>query len=179
MSNELLHDHAELANLLDRLTIALKAHDVVQTHFSLDRFWARLAMHIRAEHLHLFPAISRAASGSDALPPNEHENTIAQLREDHDFFMRELSQAIAITRNLLTNAEGRIATELEEVNKRIAAVSTRLVKHNHIEETGIYLWSSTLLSEAERWELASQVQRELENLPPRFGDVSRESTQSG
>ena len=176
MGNELLHDHAELANLLDRLTIALKAHDVVQTHFSLDRFWARLAMHIRAEHLHLFPAISRAASGNDALPPNEPENTIAQLREDHDFFMRELAQAIAITRNLLANAEGRIATELEEVNKKIAAVSTRLVKHNHIEETGIYLWSSTLLNEAERAELASQVQRELENLPPRFGDASREST---
>lgn len=178
MSMQLLHDHAELGNLLNQLEAALQANDVEQTHFSLDLFWARLAVHIRAEHLHLFPAISRAASGND-LPPDEPENTIAQLREDHDFFMRELAQAIAITHSLVANAEGNIAAQLEEVNKKIAAVSTRLVKHNHIEETGIYLWSSTLLSEAERAELASQVQKELENLPPRFGDVSRESTQSG
>jgi Hemerythrin HHE cation binding domain len=175
VDEQLMHDHAELGNLLDRLGIALEANDVVQTHFSLDRFWARLAMHIRAEHLHLFPAISRAASrpggNHQILPPEEPENTIAQLREDHNFFMRELSRAIAITRGLLTNAEGRIATQLEEVNKRIAAVSTRLVKHNELEETGIYLWCNSLLNEAERAELASQVQRELENLPPRFGGV--------
>src|SRR6185369_10665853 len=123
---QLLHDHAELGNLLNQLEAALKANDVEQTHSTLDLFWARLAMHIRAEHLHLFPAISRAAS-DNALPPGEPENTIAQLREDHDFFMRELAQAIAITRSLPANAEGRIATELEEVNRKIAAVSTRLV----------------------------------------------------
>jgi iron-sulfur cluster repair protein YtfE (RIC family) len=175
---QLLHDHAELGNLLNQLEAALRANDVEQTHSTLDLFWARLAMHIRAEHLHLFPTVSRAATGN-ALPPGEPENTIAQLREDHDFFMHELAQAVAITRSLLTNAEGNIAPQLEEVNKKIAAVSTRLVNHNHIEETGIYRWCSTLLSDAERAELASQVQRELANLPPRFVDVSWESTQIG
>lgn len=175
VDEQLRQDHAELGNLLNRLRIALAANDVVQTHFSLDRFWARLAMHIRAEHLHLFPAISRAASrpggNHQTLPLEEPANTIAQLREDHDFFMRELAQAVAITRSLLTNTEGRIATQLEEVDKKIAAVSTRLIKHNHIEETGIYLWCSTLLSEDERADLGSQVHIELDNLPPRFGGV--------
>jgi len=170
----LLHDHAELGNLLNQLDAALEANDATRTHATLDLFWARLAMHIRAEHLHLFPAISRSASlsrsnGNDeTLPPDEPENTIAMLREDHDFFMRELSQAIAITRNTKDN----ITEPLEEVNKKIAAVCARLVKHNQIEETGIYVWSSRLLSEAERSELASQIQKELENLPPRFGDRS-------
>jgi hemerythrin-like domain-containing protein len=165
----LMHDHAELGDLLNELSAALEANDAARTHATLDMFWARLAMHIRAEHLHLFPAISRAASNGNEqiLPPDEPENTIAILRDDHDFFMRELSQAIAITRN----AKDNIAEQLEEVRKKIVAVRARLVKHNEIEETGIYLWSNTLLSEAERSELASQVQKELENLPPRFGVV--------
>ena len=167
----LLHDHAELGNLLDNLDAALEANDAAGTHATLDLFWARLAMHIRAEHLHLFPAISRAASrsigNSETLPPDEPENTIAILREDHDFFMRELSQAIAIIRN----AKEDTAESLESVRKKIAAVRVRLVKHNEIEETGIYVSSNSLLSEAERAELATLVQKELENLPPRFGGI--------
>ena len=164
-----MHDHAELGDLLNELSAALEANDAVRTHAALDMFWARLAMHIRAEHLHLFSAISRAASKRKdrILPADEPGNTIAILRDDHDFFMRELSQAIAITRKAKDNS----AEQLEEVRKKIAAVRARLVKHNEIEETGIYLWSNTLLSEAERSELASQVQKELENLPPRFGVV--------
>ena len=158
----LLHDHLELGDLLNQLDAALEANDAARTHATLDLFWARLAMHIRAEHLHLFPAISRVAR-----PPEELENTIAILREDHDFFMRELSQAIAITRNIKDNT----AEPLEEVTKKIAAVRARLVKHNEIEETGIYVWSSSLLTEAEQSVLAWLVQKELENLPPRFGDV--------
>ena len=52
--------------------------------------WARLAVHIRTEHLHLFPAIARRV--------NAAERAIDRLRADHDFFMRELAQAIAILR---------------------------------------------------------------------------------
>ena len=167
-----MHDHDDLGDLLNELSAALAANDVARTHHTLDLFWARLAMHIRAEHLHLFPTISRVASrGHQSLPPDEPEHTIAELREDHDFFMRELAQAIAITRSLMANTEGNFAEQLETVNKKIAAVRTRLIKHNEIEETGIYVWSNSLLSEAERSELAAQVQKELENLPPRFGVV--------
>ena len=163
---QLQHDHAELGELLNELDAALEANDATRAHATLDLFWARLAMHIRAEHLHLFPAISRI-SNDQALAPGEPENTIAKLREDHDFFMRELSQSIAITRNAKENT----AEQLAEVSKKIAAVRARLVKHNEIEETGIYVWSRSLLTEAEQSELTTQIQKELENLPPRFGDV--------
>ena len=163
---QLQHDHAELGELLNELDAALAASDAARTHATLDLFWARLAMHIRAEHLHLFPTISRVTNGQ-TLPTGEPEHTIAILREDHDFFMRELSQAIAITRTI----EEDSAEQLEVVRKKIAAVRARLVKHNEIEETGIYVWSSSLLSEPEQAELTTQVQKELENLPPRFGGV--------
>lgn len=168
-----MHDHAELGDLLNQLDAALEANDVAQTHAALDLFWARLAVHIRAEHLHLFPVISRAARrvdvSNDTLPPGEPENTIAKLRHDHDFFMRELAEAIALTRGLSAKTEGNTVAQLGEVKKKVAAVRDRLVQHNEIEETGIYLWSSSLPEEAERTELASQVQKELDNLPPRFG----------
>ena len=168
----LMHDHAELGALLNQLNAALEAGDIAQTHAALDLFWARLAVHIRAEHLHLFPMISRAARRVDVsneiLPPGEPENTIAKLRDDHDFFMRELAQAIAITRGLSAKDEGNAAAQLGEVNQKLDAVRDRLVRHNEIEETGIYLWTSSLLGEAERTELASHVQKELANLPPRF-----------
>jgi hypothetical protein len=117
--------------------------------------------------------ISRAAGrvdvSNDTLPPGEPENTIAKLRDDHDFFMRELAEAIALTRSLSAKIEGNVVAQLAEVKTKIAAVRDRLVQHNEIEETGIYLWSSSLPGEAERTELASQVQKELDNLPPRFG----------
>ena len=176
VDEQLQHDHAELGDLLDKLSLALEAKNVSQAHAALDLFWARLAMHIRAEHLHLFPTISRAANrrrsaGNElALPPEEPEKTIAALRHDHDFFMRELSQAVAITRRLLAN-DGNIPEQLQEVDRKLFAVRSRLIEHNAIEETGIYVWSSSLLSDAEQSELASQVQKELKNLPPRFGVV--------
>lgn len=167
-----MHDHDEVGEVLNQLDAALAAKNIALTHSALDLFWARLAIHIRAEHLHLFPAITRAANRGNIsgppLPPEEPENTIAKLREDHNFFMHELSQAIAITRGLVAKAEGDIAEQLAEVQKKIAEVRTRLVKHNEIEEQGIYLWSTSLLSETERSELAAQVRKELENLPPRF-----------
>lgn len=173
--DQLIHDHAQLGELLEQLIGALEANDVARSHASLDLFWARLAMHIRAEHLHLFPAILHALSQSrnvdtgDAPSPTEAQSTIERLREDHDFFMRELSQAIGITRKLLANAEGAVADQLLDVRKRIGAIYVRLVKHNEIEEKGIYLWARNLLIEADQAELAAGVQKELENTPPRFG----------
>ena len=173
--DRLMHDHAELGGLLDQLIASLQANDVAGVHATLDLFWARLAMHIRAEHLHLFELILQAvarkpgALADDVPTPEEVEKTIDGLREDHNFFMRELSQAVAVTRELLANPETDPAEQLQTVRQRINAVRERLVKHNEIEEHGIYLWTRTLLTPAEQSELAALVKRELENTPPRFG----------
>jgi Hemerythrin HHE cation binding domain len=171
MNERLAHDHAELGDLLGEVIAALDESDVARSHASLDLFWARLAVHIRAEHLHLFPAVLDALSGSHQDSPSASEalNAIKVLRRDHDFFMRELSQAVARTRSLLTADNRNVAEQqLESVHTSVAAVEARLAKHNRIEEEGIYLWTSSLLSAAEQSALAVRVQRELANMPRRF-----------
>ncbi len=54
-------DHQSLADLLNDLTSALNPtsgqHDVVRIFRLLDLFWAKLAVHIRAENVCIFPAI--------------------------------------------------------------------------------------------------------------------------
>ena len=93
------HDHAELDRLLD---LVLNTRDIKRGFERLDLFWARLAMHIRAEHLHLFPAIRKALGHSqekDAPSLNEAE-VIATPRSDHDYFMVELAGAVALLRQL-------------------------------------------------------------------------------
>jgi hypothetical protein len=58
MNNLLASDHDELDELLDKLFASFDASgSVEQIYQKLDLFWARLAVHIRAEHLHLFPLI--------------------------------------------------------------------------------------------------------------------------
>lgn len=60
------------------------------------------------------------------------------------------------------------AEELRNVRKRVEAVQQRLSKHNEIEETGIYRWTSMLLTEAEQLELAALIEKELANTSARF-----------
>ena len=174
-SEHLKHDHAELGDVLSQLTAAFDANEIASAHATLDLFWARLAVHIRAEHLHLFPAISQAAKRtrdaheSETPSSSDAEAIIEELREDHDFFMRELAQAIAVMRDFSTKPNIDVSGELEDVRRRVDAVQQRLVKHNEIEENGIYVWTKTLLSEAEQAELAGLVKKELQNMPPRFG----------
>src|SRR2546421_4090324 len=91
-------DHAELDELLRALDDALAGGDAAAAFARLDLFWARLAMHIRAENLHLFPTILAALADesekferlTSAL--SEARANIAQLRVDHDFFMHELAR---------------------------------------------------------------------------------------
>jgi hypothetical protein len=169
--DELLkHDHDELGDLLSQLIATLESNDVARIHATLDLFWARLAIHIRAEHLHLFEAILQAVNRKpdDNPSPEEAEKTIEELREDHNFFMRELSQSMVVMREVLANPEANVAQQLEDVRRRINAVKERLVKHNEIEEQGVYLWTRHLLTQAEQSELATLVNKELRNTPPRF-----------
>lgn len=141
----MLDDHEDLHQLLEQLKQALHELDSEATRSKLDLFWARLAVHIRAEHLRLFPAVINAAP-----------SVVAQLREDHEFFMRELSSAIATL------------PDLNQVGTIVKAVEERLTTHNELEESQIYALISSILSPEEQAQLASQISEELMKHPPRF-----------
>src|SRR6185436_15563538 len=53
-------DHESLGQLLTELDGELANHNFPHAFELLDLFWARLAIHIRAENLHLFPALDNA-----------------------------------------------------------------------------------------------------------------------
>ncbi len=171
----LAHDHSELDELLAAVFSALATGKFEQSFESLDIFWARLAMHIRAEHLHLFPALLGAV---DALEQKKEvsrgpslevaRSTIAQLQEDHDFFMRELTAAIKQLRELRDHKHDDEPAVLLNVQERIIAVSRRLEAHNALEESQVYRWAGVLLAPQERIVLNESMQKELGNLPPRF-----------
>ena len=175
MNQRLASDHDDLNKLLNELHAELETGDVVRSHAQLDLFWARLAMHIRAEHLHLFPAIlkglntDKAKDVAQAPSLAEAQSTIEQLRRDHDFFMHELSRAIASLRNLLQATDRQmIGRQLEQVRATVTAVQERLSAHNSIEEDYVYLWPARLLSEVEQSALIERVEVELRKMPPRF-----------
>jgi hemerythrin-like domain-containing protein len=92
-SQRLAHDHTELDKLLKQLQQALDDSDLEASHAKLDLFWARLAVHIRAEHLHLFPTVLRRLSGTvdQSVGPSlsQAQSAVIRLREDHDFFMND------------------------------------------------------------------------------------------
>src|SRR5512141_2752469 len=109
MNDFLVSDHAALQTLLGELSAALDTGDLKLSYARLDQFWARLGVHIRAEHLQLFPAILRALGGTRRVeavnaPSLSHaQKVIEELRGDHNFFMHELARAIASMRDLMAN----------------------------------------------------------------------------
>jgi len=153
----LSHDHHAVGEVIEQLLTALENKDVETSYSRLDLLWARLAVHIRAEHLHLFPAVTDRLSEAPLI--------IKNLRADHDFFMHELARAIGILRELPGN-DAKLAAVADTVRK----VEERLATHNDIEENQIYRWSSTLLSESEQLELLARINTELEKRPPRFSE---------
>jgi hypothetical protein len=174
-SNLLRDDHAEVGGLFKELDAALGAGDKSHAFALLDLVWARLAVHIRAEHLCLFPAIIDALA---ILPQAESEavvisvearDLIARLREDHNFFMNELSSAVKTMRELLSAPGDKMeARGMREVRQIVAAVGSRLNEHNRLEEERLYSLPADLLASAEQARLLTCVRREIENLPPRF-----------
>ena len=76
-------DHESLAHLLAELDAELAKPNTVRAFELLDLFWARLAVHIRAENLHLFPALANARAavftGKGSVPTSEeaHNFTLA------------------------------------------------------------------------------------------------------
>src|ERR1044072_7340629 len=63
----LVNDHAEVDALLRGLWDAFEGGEAEEVLAKLDYLWARLAVHIRAEHLHLFPALLAAAASGPGL----------------------------------------------------------------------------------------------------------------
>lgn len=174
-SNLLRDDHAEVGALFRELDAALDAADQSRAFALLDLMWARLAVHIRAEHLCLFPAILDALAKS---PKAQRETVvtslaaevlIARLRADHNFFMNELSSAIKVMRESGSEPEDEAKERtLRDVREKVAAVFSRLEEHNRLEEEQLYRWPASLLTVNEQAQLLARVQREVENLPPRF-----------
>ena len=99
-------DHASLEQLLIELDGELAKPNLHHAFELLDLFWARLAVHMRAENLHLFPALTNAPTslftGKGSLPtPEEAHNLLLRLRSDHDFFVQELAKTIKVMREML------------------------------------------------------------------------------
>ena len=150
----LLDDHNAVSEVLKQLLTALDNKDVQASYSKLDLLWARLAVHIRAEHLHLFPAVMSRLT--------EAQSVVETLRADHDFFMRELARAIGVLREF--------PEQIDAVGDTVREIEKRLASHNEIEENQIYHWASTVLTEPEQTDLAARINAELENRPPRFSE---------
>src|SRR5205823_10951939 len=122
----------------------------------LDLVWARLAVHIRAEHLRLFPAIISALAQPannqhDAPTGAEVQQIIARLRGDHDFFMRELAGAMRTMRELKSAPDIKFAgARLRGVAQTVLVLRERLAQHNKLEEERVYRWAGALLSADEQ-----------------------------
>jgi hemerythrin superfamily protein len=154
----LSHDHAEIDALLDDALKKLEAEDNA-AFGALDLFWARLAMHIRAEHLHLFPAVLKV-SKKESL--SDVPLIVKCLRRDHDFFMHELGDIIKGMRAVTIENNSGLDTA-----QRLHGIRDRLVGHNAIEEQRIYPLRDQL-SQQDEQDLSRSIAKELNNLPPRF-----------
>jgi len=165
-------DHESLAQLLAELDAELAKPNTARAFVLLDLFWARLAIHIRAENLHLFPAIADAPAslftGKGSLPTSEEaHNLLLGLRSDHDFFMKELARTIKTMREIADSQRKR-AKDIEDVRQRMIVIKKRLEVHNRLEEEQAYTWPVMIFDEPTVVRLRERLQHELENLPPRF-----------
>jgi Hemerythrin HHE cation binding domain len=165
-------DHASLGRLLTEFDAELAKPNLAPAFELLDLFWARLAVHIRAENLHLFPALADAFdalfTGQGDLPTSAvAQDVLMQLRSDHDFFMKELALMVKATREI---AGGQLTPfeDIEDLRQRLTIIEKRLEAHNRLEEEQVYVWPSLVFDEQALAALSDRVRHELENLPPRF-----------
>lgn len=174
MADLLVQDHAELGDLFGELLRSFEGGDAAAVLPKLDLVWARLAVHIRAEHLHLFPALLDAAAHSARPAPGEVRAAVERLREDHDFFMRELAAAVNDLRASVTRPGDAPSEVLDAARRKVSAVAERLEEHNRLEEGRVYLWQGALLDAGVRERLSALLRREIENLPPRFSEAAHD-----
>lgn len=161
-------DHIELDELLHATFAAIECEDEVKTFRHLDLFWARLAMHIRAEHLWLFPAFCDTTNGP--LPDAGEISALLQvLRDDHNFFMRELARAVKAMR-LAFDIGNKVET-LVVVREILGDIAARLMIHDRMEEEKLYPFANEKFLGPGRMDtLFSSIKTELDNYPERFAD---------
>ena len=147
----LAQDHNEVDRILGKVFEALNSGDTELALKQLDLFWARLAVHIRAEHLVLFPAVIET--------DGDMNEKVINLRNDHDFFMKSLADLI---KELRKASDGAVV-DLAAIASRLGIIKERLEKHNRIEEADIYPLAASLDRK-----LFQQIDAQLHNLPPRF-----------
>lgn len=146
-------DHADIDRLFERALAALEAGRDASA--IVDLLWARLAVHIRAEHLHLFPFINAIALKMGSL---ETAEAIRKLRDDHDFFMKKFASIVKDLRRGIT----------EDLVPALNEIVGRLSKHNSLEEDQIYPLVREWLNQEEMDGLQKLISAELNNAPPRF-----------
>ena len=168
----LAHDHSELDAALGGVFSALADEKVERSFKNLDLFSARLAMHIRAENVHLFPVLleasKRSGKAADVPALEKVEEIIAQLRADHDFFMSELAAAMTQLRELRRGDRQDAAPVFAKIREQMTRLRRRFHTHNALEESQVYHWAGSLLDRSEQKALKEKLQRELGNLSPRF-----------
>lgn len=128
--------------MLKHLQSTLNHGHVDAIYAELDRFWAKLAVHVRAEHLHLFPTVLHGLTEPAAVALSvptlaEARINIERLRADHDFLMRQLSTEVEAIRDLINTRETILENGLSAVRTTILDIEQRLEHHNQIEESGI------------------------------------------
>jgi hypothetical protein len=134
--------------LIGDLSSALDEGDKSKVFARFDLLWARLAVHIRAEHVCLFPSILEAnfTLRSDGPQYQEAQRAIVQLRLDHEFFMRELGAAVNTIRKQETPSKHEaISKQLQDVRRSIVKIQSRLDQHNQLEKNHVYKWVNVLL----------------------------------
>ncbi len=158
-------DHKAIDKILDCAFAALEQGNGPRAFEYLDRFWARLAVHIRAEHLHLFPTLLKAGSDTSI------EGVLARLRADHNFFMAELGSLVKRWRLVRKSTEEATRPDLlSETRERIEYLRKRLISHNEIEEQQLYSLVESGLSQVDRSDLSAKIRGELTNMPRRFSE---------
>lgn len=165
-------DHESLGQLVGELNSALAKRNLTRAFELLDLFWARLAVHIRAENLHLFPILANSSAslftGNGGLPAyRQAQSMLAQLRSDHDFFMKELAEMIKLMRKI-TGSEQSSLEEAENLRQRLIVIKERLEQHNQLEEEQVYIWPSLIFDEQTITRLCDRLRHELNHLPARF-----------
>ena len=172
----LSNDHVELGALLMQLLRSLDESNVDEAYARLDTLWARLAVHIRAENVQVFPDILRALDARPSAGRQDVEDSarlrasIERLRSDHDVFMTELKDAVKAVRRVIDDQDGnRTSVVLRSLRVRLGKLEGAFEKHNR-EEDLVYPMSASVLDPVEMGDLMKRVRRELTALPPRLRD---------